>query len=90
VTKAVCDYNYNHLFSSRSDENYPNPKITYDRLQNWVISKDFAVVQRSKEQVFAVKAALATEKTAEKKRIAAAKLAEDERVKKAQEVVRID
>jgi hypothetical protein len=97
VAKAVCDCNHNHLFPSRSDENYPNPKAAYDRLQNRVMSKGFAVVQQSKERIAAVKAALATEKAAEKKRIAAekdiiaaAKIAEDERVKKAQEVVRID
>jgi hypothetical protein len=90
VAKAVCDCNYNHLFLSRSDENYPNPETAYDRLQNWVMSKGFAVIQRNKERVAAVKAALTTEKIAEKKRIAAekniiaaAKIAENERVKKA-------
>jgi hypothetical protein len=96
VAKAVCDCNHNHLFPSRSDENYPNPEAAYDRLQNWVMSRGFAVVQRNKERVAAVKAALATEKAAEKRIaaekdiIAAAKIAEDERVRKAQEVVRID
>jgi hypothetical protein len=34
VAKVVCDCNYNHLFPSRSDENYSNPEAAYDRLQN--------------------------------------------------------
>jgi hypothetical protein len=43
-----------------------------------------------KERVTAVKAALATEKAAEKAAVATAKTAEDKRVKKAQEIARID
>jgi hypothetical protein len=49
VAKAVCDCNHNYLFPPRSDENYLNPEAAYDRLQNWAMSKGFAVVQRSKE-----------------------------------------
>jgi hypothetical protein len=49
VAKAVCDCNHHYLFPPRSDENYLNPEAAYDRLQNWAMTKGFAIVQRSKE-----------------------------------------
>jgi hypothetical protein len=49
VAKAVCDCNHHYLFPPPSDENYLNPEAAYDRLQNWAMTKGFAVVQRSKK-----------------------------------------
>jgi hypothetical protein len=49
VAKAVCDCNHYHLFPSRTGETFGNPDAAYERLQNWAMSKDFAVVLRNKE-----------------------------------------
>jgi hypothetical protein len=49
VAKAVCDCNYHHLFPPRTGETFGNPDAAYERLQNWAMSRGFAVVLRSKE-----------------------------------------
>ena len=116
VAKAVYNCNHNYFFSSRSGETLFNLNEAYERLQNWAICRDFAMVQRSKEtgnaargtfvrvkwqciyhgektakeRVTAIKAALTTEKAAEKAAVAAAKTIKNKRIKKAQEIAKID
>ncbi len=50
VAKTVTTYKFSYLLSSRNGEKFDSSEEIYNRLKNWAISREFAVVQRSKEK----------------------------------------
>ena len=50
VGKAVTTCKSSQILPSGNGEKFDSSEETYDRLQNWVMSRGFAVVQRSKEK----------------------------------------